>query len=437
MLQPHPKEFRRFYLSKPQYALVNSKVRYPAFVAGFGSGKTQGLCSRALYLKRKYKTCNVAYYMPTFDLIRQTIYPRFEEMLTEYGIPYKLNKSLAEFDLENCGKIICRTMDNPARIIAYEVADSFVDELDTLKHEDARAVWRKIIARNRQKKPDKSDNTVAVGTTPEGFRFVHEIFKKKPIASSELIHASTYSNQVNLPDNYIEDLRGQYPAQLIDAYIMGLFTNLASGSVYPNYDRVKNHSSEVIKVGDWLHIGMDFNVTKMAAVFHVYRPLHDAKGEIVAMLPHAVYELCNVYDTPDMIRIIRERFPKELFPRITIYPDSSGDSRKSVNASVTDIALLKGAGFEVLQEFANPRVKDRVLSVNAMLCNGKEERRYFINEFYCPLYADALEQQAYDENGEPDKKKGTDHPNDAAGYFIHKKHAVAKPNSQRATIVGV
>jgi hypothetical protein len=69
-------------------------------------------------------------------------------------------------------------MENPDAIVGYEVADSMVDELDTLPTAKANEVWNKIIARNRQKKPDGTPNSVAVGTTPEGFRFVYEKWQK-------------------------------------------------------------------------------------------------------------------------------------------------------------------------------------------------------------------------------------------------------------------
>ncbi len=82
---------------------------------------------------------------------------------------------------------------------------------------------------------------------------------------------------------------------------------------------------------------MDFNVGKMAGIVHVLR----------LGLPCAVTEIINAYDTPDMIRIIKERFwlydgnDYRKVREIYIYPDASGDSRKSSNASTTDIDGLK------------------------------------------------------------------------------------------------
>lgn len=89
-----------------------------------------------------------------------------------------------------------------------------------------------------------------------------------------------------------------------------------------------------------------------------------------------------------------------------------------MNASETDIAILKAAGFQVLAPASNPPVKDRINAMNAMFLNGDGTRRYLVNDDLCPTYADCLEQQAWTEGGEPDKSTGHDHAVDAGGYFI-------------------
>jgi hypothetical protein len=65
--------------------------------------------------------------------------------------------------------------------------------------------------------------------------------------------------------------------------------------------------------------------------------------------------------------------------------------------------------------------------MNAMILNDKGIRRDRVNTDACPTYTASLEQQAYDEHGEPDKKTGHDHTNDAGGYFVSFRWPVAKP----------
>lgn len=402
--------------SKPQFELITTEYKFPAMVAGFGAGKTAGLIARALAYKLKYPDNDIAYYLPTYDLVNSIAFPRFEEELDKlgyvYGEDYTTNRNQTpKIKIIGGGSIIFRTMDRPQRIIGYEVADSFVDELDTLKEEDARLVWQKILSRNRQKKADGSKNTIAVGTTPEGFRFVYQRWKKEPPTDDyHIIKASTYSNLVNLPEDYIENLINDYPSQLIQAYLEGEFVNLTSGAIYSEFDRIENGCNTLIQAGEPLHIGMDFNVGAMAAVVFVNRQ-ND---------PHAANELTGLLDTPAMIGAIKKRFPGHA---IFVYPDASGNSRKSQNASESDIALLKQAGFNVLVNSRNPRVKDRIISVNRMIHAGGK-RRLKVNVDLCPAFTETLEKQVYDKNGEPDKTSGLDHSADAGGYFINYRYPV-------------
>jgi phage terminase large subunit len=318
-------------LSQAQRNFAGSKARFPCFCGGFGSGKTFAAILRAVALKSQCVGQNVGYYLPTYGLVNDIAFPRFSEVLDSFGVSFRMVKSPDPYievpDWK--GRFIFRTMDNPARIIGYEVAHSVCDELDTLTADKARDAWNKIIARNRQK--CGMPNTVAVATTPEGFRFVYDRWQKNPTPDYVLYRARTEDNAAHLPDGYINSLRETYPSNLLSAYLDGEFVNLTAGSVYAEFDRALNASSETVQAGETLHIGMDFNVVKGAAVVHVLR------GDD----PHAVDEYTGVFDTPSMIELIKRDYGKH---QIMIYPDASGKSRKSQNASESDIALLKAAG---------------------------------------------------------------------------------------------
>lgn len=403
-------------LNGTQKAFATSRDPFPCYCGGYGSGKSAAAIARAMALKTEFKDCDVAYYLPTYPLIEDIAFRRFPDLCERKGWSYKLNRSSAYIEFPGAGRIVFRTMENPERIVGYEVAHSILDELDTLKPHKAQDVWNKVIARNRQKMSRDFPNTVAVATTPEGFGFVYDRWVKNKKPGYVLFKAKTIENAENLPDGYIDNLRNSYPSNLLLAYLDGEFVNLTAGSVYPEFDRALNSCNTKIEDKDPLHIGLDFNVTKMAAAVFVLR-----EG-----LPHATEELTGVFDTPSMIQLIKSRYSGH---QIMIYPDASGQSRKSNNASVSDLSLLQSAGFMVRSNTVNPAVKDRVLSMNAMI-HGNGERRLKINVDGCPALVEGLEKQAYDKNGEPDKTSGIDHVIDAAGYFISHKFPIVKRVAQ-------
>lgn len=395
-------------LTDTQRAFATSREPYPAFVGGFGSGKTAAAIARAMALKAHFRSCDIAYYLPTFPLVEDIALKRFPALCERKGWSYKTRGGTSpHIEFPGAGRILFRSMSNPEAIVGYEVAHSICDELDTLPTEKAREVWNKIIARNRQQ--CAIPNTVGVATTPEGFRFVWERWVKNKAPGYVLFRAKTMDNAVNLPAEYIDNLRNSYPTNLLSAYLDGEFVNLTAGSVYPTFDRNLNATFERIKPGEALHIGLDFNVTKMAAVVHVVR-----EGK-----PLALDELTDVFDTPAMIALIQKRYPGH---SIFVYPDASGGNRKSQNASESDLSLLRQARFHVCVNPSNPAVKDRVLSMNKII----ESRAYRINPDTCPGFVEGLEKQAYNKHGEPDKTGGLDHSLDAAGYFITYKFPVVQ-----------
>ena len=421
-------------LNRPQARFLQLPHKYRAFVAGFGSGKTWVGCAAQAKHSWEHPRIHAGYFAPTYGHIRDIFYPTIEEVAEDWGLTCKINEGNKEVHLFSGRRyrntILCRSLDKPGDIVGFKIGRALIDELDLLKKDKAALAWRKILARMRYN-VDGLLNGVDVTTTPEGFKFVYEQFVKqlrdKPALADlyGLVQASTFENGKNLPEDYIPSLRASYPPQLILAYLRGQFCNLMSGSVYANFDRALNHTDEEIKPGEQLHIGMDFNVQNMTATINVVRD----------GLPRQLAELTGVRDTPTMGRMLKERY-KDKGHGVVIYPDASGQNTSSKNASESDLSILRGYEFQVEVNHSNPAVKDRVNAFNGLILNDKGERRFKINTLHCPVTTEALEQQTWDKNGEPDKKSGHDHPVDAEGYFIVKRWPIPGRAVRMTTLSG-
>jgi hypothetical protein len=259
----------------------------------------------------------------------------------------------------------------------------------------------------------KGGHALRIGT-PKGFNHCFDTYRDGQ-ADGEPDHKSWLYTSLqggNVPAEELDAARRKMDPRTFRQEYEASFENYA-GVVYYTFSRSECRTSERIKPGEALHIGMDFNVMKMAAVVYVVRD----------GLPLALDEFHSVRDTPEMIEKIKARFPGH---GIAVYPDASGQNTSSKNASESDLSLLRKAGFTVIVDSQNPSVKDRVNSVNAMLMNAYGERRLKVNIDQCPQLTLCLERQTYDKHGDPDKdpKKGHDHMNDAAGYFIAKRFPI-------------
>lgn len=382
---------------KHQADFIQSNHTHTAIIGGYGSGKSFGGTLKIVLKKLAYPNIDVAYYLPTYGLIKDIAFPNISELLTLQNIPFNLNKSDKEF-ITPYGKIIMRSMDCPELIVGFEVGYSIIDEADVISVSKMNESFKNIVARNRKKLPNGDKNCLDFVSTPEGFGFLYNFFVKNPSPEKLIIKASSLSNPF-LPKDYIDTLRLSYTEAQLNAYINGDFVNLTSASVY-NFDRLA-HDTDVEQLpNEMLYVGLDFNVTNMNAVVHVKR-----NGKL-----YAVGEIAEAYNTQQVSEFLIENYPNH---KIIINPDASGNQRSSSGAS--DFSILKQFGFEINSPKKNPPVNERVNSVNLALQNGT----YFVNTKKCPRFTESLENQAY-KNGVPDKSSGYDHITEAAGYSIHR-----------------
>lgn len=397
-------------LTGPQKEFVICQDPYPALVAGLGAGKTYGATVRFIIQMMQEPGINCLLGMPTYDLLRMRAMPGFEETLEIIGLPFRANKSEYFIDILGYGKIYFRSYDRPERWVAFEVAKTILDEIDTLPKEKAATVWRKATERTRQK--CKSGNSIGAVTTPDqGVNgFVYDKWVKKKQEGYTLIKASTLSNPY-LPDSYVEQIKNNYDPVLASLYIEGEFVNLTGSKVYHFFSREKHHASRVIQDHDQLHIGLDFNIGGTCATVWV----------IDKNTPIAVDEFVS-HDTYDFVN----NLTKYKNNKIIVYPDASGSSQRT-NATQSDIDIINQSRAYVDCDNKNPAVRDRVNAINALLSH----REMFVNTNKCPELTHALEQQGWDEKAGAPEKFDT-HPaiddwTDSAGYFIYRRYPLRKP----------
>lgn len=406
-----------FSVTAPQAAFLGLDCMFPLFVGGVGCGKSHTMAISAIIDASHSSNSTIALYEPTHHHIKTIILPKIEEMLVENGITYTYNKQdhVLYTSSNQFGDFVFRSLDNPALIVGYESYRSHIDELDVLSEDKAREAWMKVIARNRQRPSGLKDpkNRVSAYSTPEGYKFVYKMWGVSNNKDYQMVKAKTAENPY-LPEGYIQSLIDTYPASLITAYLEGDFVNLNATTVYSAYHRDAHNSREEIIPGETLFIGCDFNVGKTAATVYVKR---DGGKQW-----HAVQELTDMLDATSLANLISEKWYQRGH-HIIMYPDCSGASRSNANANLSSIAVLQQAGFEVRAHRKNPDIRDRTQAMNKALSSG----RVYINYVECPVTSRCLEQQSYDKNGDPDKKSGNDHQNDATTYPIAYEMAVRKP----------
>lgn len=158
---------------------------------------------------------------------------------------------------------------------------------------------------------------------------------------------------------------------------------------------------------DVVHIGMDFNVDPMTAVFcHVLNNNIEQFDE--AYLRHA-----NTYE---MVEHIKSKYA---ITNCIVYPDSTGRAERS-NATESDIAILRRAGFKVRARSQNPQQRDRLNAVNSMLLTTTKTVRYKVHpDCRCTINDfNRVECLPDGRLNKDQEKEGLVHTTDGLGYLI-------------------
>ncbi len=398
-----------------EYALMMNK--FQAIVGGFGSGKSQASVFRTLNLSKVRDRCVMLQVAPTYSLLSDVNIPDYEEILSKYRIKYEYNKTQKKIVFKQGvfnGEVWFRSADRPEKIVGFDVTDFQIDEYDIQSVAKQKELWRKIIARARGCK----DTTGGVTTTAEGFRETYELFEKKKIGP--LIRAKTTDN-IFLPQDYIDTLYDQYDSELVKQYINGEFVNINGMQAYYGFTRDKNHLSNDafgLNLDDQsvISIGMDFNVRKMCAECFIH--LEDKRrihffDEII--LGHPANS--EITQTQKMCDIIKDKFPGK---QIDVYPDATG-SKRQTSSITSDIATLEDNGFRVYANKSNPSVRDSLNATNTMFGQG----RATIDTDMCIDYTEDLEKCQRDKYGDIDKSDDDrSHSSDAGRYPITYLYAI-------------
>jgi hypothetical protein len=413
-------------LSKSQYEFLTDTITpLLAYVGGMGTGKSLCGALKALDLAQLNPGHIGIVWSPTISDAKDNIMRVLIEVLQgdhESGIhfPYEhdYNRTTGRLKVKIPGhnkwsEMIVRSSEQ--NIVGTNAAWVVADEIDTIAKIRAYENVKQLIQRVRA--PGSTVKQIAFTTTPEGYNWAWEFFVRDVEANPELkqyrrlIQASLLEN-AHIDDDYIANLMASHTENEIKARVFGQFVNMKTGAIY-SFDRKVHHTSytvEEYKTAD-LHVGMDFNIGRMAAVIGVFLP-----DRLLVVDEMIGTKDKPIRDTPALIKLLKDKYGNRT---IYVYPDASGDSNNA-NGWETCLDELKRAGFKVIHDAKNPPVERRVTNVNRALTavELREPNSLHINTGMCPLLTLGIEQQSYDEAGKIIKDNVIDHGNDALGYLV-------------------
>ncbi|GLP95350.1 hypothetical protein [Paraferrimonas sedimenticola] len=405
-------------VSNPQADFIeDSTTPTLLFCAGLGAGKTLASEYKVVNFVLQNQGIDVLYALPSYRLVKDTIQQRLPATLRAMGIKYKMMVA-DQTIIVGQSRILLRSYDSPeTQLVSFEVGLSVIDELDVLPLEQARRVYQLCAARTRQGQ-DRLPNQIAIVSTPNQGKagLMYELSLKDNVRT---IQAPTASNPA-ATQQYIDQLKNTFTPAQLGCYLFGEFTDQVRGLlVYSQYDPELNDSRELVKQGDRLHIGVDFNAGLCCGIVGVKR-----NGQL-----HIVDEFHHERDVQSLCQAIIDRYPRHHENGlITAYPDASGQNRHASGSQTMHNIMRSDYGLSLSVDTTNPRILDRVNTVNVAFENASQERNLFVNRETCPELTKCLRSQIYDSKTLlPDKLGGFDHVLDGLGYLVYRVKPITQP----------
>ena len=412
-------------LPAQQEFILDTEHRIVGYIGGFGSGKSYALCAKAIWLGMANPGTTAMIAEPSFPMIRTVFMPAMELALDQWGIDFDFRVSpQPEWTLKlptGEMKLLAVSAENWQKVRGQNISFVLWDECDTSPHDTAQKAGEMFLARMTT----GNVNQLAVASTPEGFKWAYKTFVEEDGPDKRLIRVKTRDNP-NLPSGFIESLERNYPPQLIQAYLEGEFVNLASCSIYPDFDRSLNYTDARPEPLDTIYVGIDLNIGNCVTQ-HLVR-----RGDEFHFFNEAIFR-----DTAQIAQGLKEMYPDHFrMKQLVLIPDASSKQRSTAAAQESDLGILKKAGHNVNPQQSNPLIQDRVNAVNALIAQG----RIKVSNG-CPHLIRTFEQHAYDEKGRPEKGGvGMDdlsHAGDAAGYVCYRLAAIRQWKTQPQTRIRV
>ena len=239
----------RVELLQKQDDFIFSTQKYPAFIAGLGSGKTWAGCLRGL-LKCAPGQDGVII-APTYPMIRDVTQKTFLNILDSGNQSFDFNKTEGLLKYRGAS-ILFRSADIPERLRGINVNWAYLDEAALMRE----AIWKVILGRIRI-----GDNPSAwITTTPAGFNWVYRYWVEQQNKNYQIIHASTRDN-IYLPEEYLQDLEANYSGEYAKQEIDGDFVAF-EGLVYSEFSHHVHILDPFSPPEDWQRVrGIDFGYT--------------------------------------------------------------------------------------------------------------------------------------------------------------------------------
>lgn len=387
-------------LSNPQKIICESPFRFRVAVCGRRFGKTHlAIRELARFASAPDKTC---WYLTNSRLQgKSLVWNKLKKKLRKLNWIKDTNESELTITLINNSKICIKSAEQGDNLRGESLSFLVIDEFCDI---DLDSVWHQIL---RPSLSDQKAPALFIGTPKAGNQSARDLYDNYLTKKGWMSFSYSTIDGGFVDEEEIEQARLDLSPKVFAQEYLASWISL-SNQVFEYFG---DHNVQAVTKPTALEpliVGMDFNVGKMLA--QVGRTTNTG----IEYFDEIVLENSN---TTEMCDEIRSRYPRN---PITVFPDASGQARKSSSAGQTDLIILQNAGFTVKVNRTNPSVKDRINCANSLFFLREDGSTRFKIDPSCKFTIKSFKNWCYKEGsvGVPDKDSGWDHACDSGSYPI-------------------
>lgn len=389
--------------------------RFVALIAGIRAGKT--FCGAREATKQAWNAKGKGVYgiiAPTFNMLDRTTWMEFKDAARPLIASENDTKKI--IILKNGRRVHGHSAERPDRIRNETFVGFWGDEMREAKN--FKQLWDVLLGRVLS-----TNGKGFITTSPNSFDDIHDIFIASDRKDYGVVRFPTYAN-ITLSKEGIDALATMYDPKTMQQELMGEFV-IFEGAVYYTFNRQQNAGELAFKLAKYdpnkpLDLCCDFNVDPLAWMIAQVGINEQTKLKEVYFIDEIYLKNSN---TIEACQEFKTRFPNHN-AGLNLYGDATGRARHT-DSNITNWKIIESElsryGISTHIPTKNPAERDRINSVNGMICNSKGQRRVFVNPDKCRNLIRDFEQVNYKEGStQIDKTKDLKltHTSDAAGYFL-------------------
>lgn len=286
-----------FRLNKPQWAFADSPARYPAFVAGWGTGKSMCGIGKVMKLSEDYSSNLGVVFRKQFTDLRDSTIKDFQEYT---GLTPNSSRDVV---FRNKSTIMFRHIEEMNNIQNLNLGWFWIEQAEELESDEQ---FFKLWGRLRRKGVFRQGIITA---NTNGHNWIHKLWKVGTLEGGSLSECPTWENEKNLPEDFLDSLRllEKTKPKVFNRFVMNSWEETDTVDVIIQPDHVRKAAERDLNIRPPVRKVVSIDVARYGDDKTVFYAMESGAGNETNVLAKEVWENRSTMETVGLAQRFAKR----------------------------------------------------------------------------------------------------------------------------------